>query len=50
VTVDDKGIKNSLKEYMEKLMNDGMNGILGYQLELKKDQQIASGSMKLLQH
>jgi len=27
-----------------------MNGIMKYQLKLKKDQQIASGSVKLLQH
>jgi len=45
VTVDEKGIKDSWKEYIEKLMNEDMGPE-----ELKKDQQIASGSMKLLQH
>jgi len=34
VIVDDKGIKDSWKEYIEKLMN---------RLKLRKDQQIASG-------
>jgi len=42
VTTDKKGIKDSWKEYMEKLMN----GIIEYRLELKKDQQIASGLLK----
>jgi len=46
--VDEKGIKDLWKEYMEKLMNEIINGIIGYWLELNKDQQIASGSMKLL--
>jgi len=27
-----------------------INGVMDYQLKLKKDQQIASGSVKLLQH
>jgi len=35
---------------MEKLMNEKMNGIMEYQLKLKKDQQTVSGSVKLLQH
>ena len=51
--VDDIGIKDSWKEYMEKLMNqenEWDHGIMEYQLKLKKDQQIASGSVKLLQH
>jgi len=50
VIVAENGIKDSWKEYMEKLMNEEINGIMEYQLKLKKDQQIASGSMKLLQH
>jgi len=44
--VDKKGITDSWKEYMLKLMN----GIIEYWLEFKKDQQIASGLVKLLQH
>jgi len=44
-----KGIKDTWKEYMEKLMNE-MNGIIVYRPQLKKDQQIVSGSMKLQQH
>ena len=47
--VDVKGIKDSWKEYMEKLMKK-INGIIEYRSQLKKDQQIVSGSMKLLQH
>ena len=43
VIVDDKGIKDSWKEYMEKLMNERMNGTIRYRLRLRKDQQIASG-------
>jgi len=39
VIVDDKGIKDSWKEYMEKLMN----GTIRYRLRLRNDQQIASG-------
>jgi len=39
VIVDDKGIKDSWKEYMEKLMN----GTRRYRLRIRKDQQIASG-------
>jgi len=35
---------------MEKLMNENNEWIIGYWLELKKDWQIAPGSMKLLQH
>jgi len=50
VIVDEKAIKDSRKEYMEKLMNKRMNEITEYWLELKKDQQIASESMKLLKH
>ena len=44
VIVDDKGIKDLWKEYMEKLMNEErMNGTIRYRLRLRKDQQIASG-------
>jgi len=50
VIVDEKGIKDSWKEYMEIWWMKRMNGIIEYWLELKKDQQIASGLMKLLQH
>jgi len=53
VIVDEKGIKDSWEEYMEKLMNEENewdHGGMEYQLKLKKDQQIASGSVKLLQH
>jgi len=39
VTVDERGIKDSRKEYMEKLTKR-MNGITEYRLELKKDQQM----------
>ena len=46
VIIDDKGIKDSWKEYMEKLMNKRMNGTMSYQLRLRKDQQIVSGWMK----
>jgi len=56
VIVDEKGIKNSWKEHMEKWMNEEththttvlllvwkrMNGIIENWLELKKDQQIVS--------
>jgi len=42
----EKGIKDSWKEYLEKLMKR-MNGIIGYPLE---HQQFISGSIKLLQH
>jgi len=38
VIVDEKGIKDLWKEYMETLMNEEMNGIIGYRLELKRDQ------------
>jgi len=47
VTVEEKGIKDSWKEYMKKLMNEENECD---QLKLKKDQQIASGSVKLLLH
>jgi len=50
VTVDEKGIKDSWKEYMEKLMNEENEWDHGISAKLKKDQQIASGSVKLLQH
>jgi len=43
VIVQGKGIKHSWKQYMEKLMNEENNRITVYQLELKKDQQIALG-------
>jgi len=48
--VDEKGIKDSWKEYIEKLMNEENEWDIEYQLELKKDQQIALALMKLLQH
>ena len=41
--VDEKWIKDARKEYMEKLMNEETNGIIGYQLELK---QIVSRLLK----
>jgi len=44
--VDEKGIKDSWMEYMEKLMNEENE----WDHKLKKDKQIASGSVKLLQH
>ena len=50
VIVDEKGVKDSWKEYMEKLMNEENEWITVYRPQLKKDQQIVSGSMKLLQH
>ena len=50
VIVDEKGIKNSWREYMEKLMNEENEWDHGISAEVKKDQQIASGSVKLLQH
>jgi len=43
VFVDKKEMKDSWKSTWKKLMNERMNGIIEYQLELKKDQQIASG-------
>jgi len=43
VIVDEKGIKDSWKEYMEKLINERMNGTIRYRLGLRKDEQIASG-------
>ena len=46
VIVDDKGIKDCWKEYMEKLMNEKMNGTIRYQLRLRRDQQIVSGWTK----
>jgi len=46
--VDEKGIEHSWKEYMEKLTSEVNE--LDHRLELEKDQQIASGLMKLLQH
>ena len=45
VIVDDKGIKDCWKEYMEKLMKK-MNGTIRYQLRLRRDQQIVSGWTK----
>jgi len=50
VIVDEKGIKDSWKEYIEKLMNEENEWDHGISLKLKDDQQIASGSAKLLQH
>ena len=46
VTVDDKGIKDSWKEYMEKLRMKKLNGTIRYQLRLRRDQQIVSGWTK----
>jgi len=50
VIVDEKGIKDSWKEYMEKLMNEDNEWDHRILAGVKKDQQIASGSMKLLHH
>jgi len=51
VIVDEKSIKDFWKEYTVKLMNEQkINRMTKYQLELKKNQQTASGLMKLLQH
>jgi len=47
---DKKGVTDSWKEYTEKLMNEENEWDHRILAELKKDQQIASGSMKLLQH
>jgi len=44
VIVDDKGTKDSWKEYMEKLMNE--ENEWDHKLGLRKDQQIASGLLK----
>ena len=41
--VDEKGIKDSWKEYMEKLMNEENEWDHGISAEVKKHQQIASG-------
>ena len=46
VIVDDKGIKDSWKEYMEKLMNEENEWDQSYQLRLRKHQQIVSGWTK----
>ena len=46
VIVDDKGIKDCWKEYMEKLIMKKMNGTIRYQLRLRRDQQIVSGWTK----
>jgi len=43
VIVDEKRIKDTWKEYMEKLMNEG---IIGYRLELRRDEQIVSRLLK----
>ena len=48
VIVDQKGIRDSWKEYIEKLLNEENEWGDGNQL--KKDQQTASGLVKLLQH
>ena len=50
MTVDEKGIKDSWKEYVEKLMNGENEWDHGISADIKKDQQIALGSVKLLQH
>jgi len=48
VIVHEKGIKGSWKEYTEKLMNEEKEW--DHRISAgEKDQQIASGSMKLLQ-
>ena len=43
VIVDDKGIKDSWKEYVEKLMNEENEWDHKISAEFRKDQQIASG-------
>jgi len=43
VIVDDKGIKNSWKEYMEKLMNEENEWDHKIPAEVKEGLQIASG-------
>ena len=43
VIVGDKGIKDSWKEYMEKVMNEENEWGHKISLRLRKDQQIASG-------
>jgi len=50
VIVDEKGIKDSWKEYMERLMNEENEWDHRISAGVKEDHQIASGSMKLLQH
>ena len=45
VIVDEKGVKDSWKEYIEKLMNEWDRWILA---RAKRDQQIASRLLKLL--
>jgi len=49
VIVDEKGIKDSWKEYMEKLMNEANEWDHRISAGVKERQQIASASMKLLQ-
>jgi len=44
--VDDKGIKDLQKEYMENMMNEENEWTIRYRLRLRKDQQIASGLLK----
>jgi len=44
--VDDKGIKDLRKEYMENMMNEENEWTIRYRLRLRKDQQIASGLLK----
>jgi len=44
--VDDKGIKDLWKEYMENMMNEENEWTMRYRLRLRKDQQIASGLLK----
>jgi len=48
--VDEKEIKDSWKEYMEKLMNEENERDHRIFAKLKKDQQIARGLMKVMQH
>jgi len=50
VIVDEKGTKDSWKEYMKKLMNEENECNHRISAELKKDQQNTSELMKLLQH
>jgi len=50
VIADEKGIKDSWKEYMEKLINNENEWDHRISARIKEGQQIASGSMKSLQH
>jgi len=50
VIAGEKGIKDSWKEYMEKLINNENEWNHRISARIKEEQQIASGSMKSLQH